>query len=316
MSLGPRSVVVIGAGGVVGKLLLTRLRDDPNVKRVIACGTTKPTGLRRRTPFVELDLANPDSVVTLAEHIDKADIDTLVYMGYLADDGVSTEKHRVEVSRLIDTLERRSVPKAIFASTTAVYGPLEGHSAHLSETTPLPGETDSEWVNDKLEAERMLSEYAEVSDSVISVLRFALVLGPTVSSFMTTYLAQRSVPTLRDLDPPLQFIHEEDVAGAIHHAIKRDGKGPFNIVGDGALPLSIALRMGRRRSAPVPRSTSGPLSRVLWEGQSAEVPPILMDLFRYIWVADGSHVTQELGYHPDFSSKETLEAFYRARAQA
>jgi len=297
-------------------MLRATLLEDPAIRNVVSIGPTRPNRLPRKVSFFELSLEEPDASDKIADIIDEQDIDTLLYMGYLSDAGTAEFSQTDEVNVVLKSLTRRHVPKAIFASSTAVYGALPTDPTHLVERTPLALNAESPWVIDKVQSEQAIQNFIYETDTMLTTLRFALVLGPTVNNFMTDYLGQTSVPIIRDLDPTLQFVHEEDVAKAFYLAVHHDVEGSFNIVGDGALPLSVGLRIGRRRPSSVPELSAAPLSQVLWEGDKVDPQPVLADMFTYIWVADGELASHEISFQPSFSTKETLEAFYRARREA
>ena len=303
--------MILGASGVVGRLLIDRLAEDASVERIIAAAVEAPAELPDKAEFIGIDLLNPSAVNVISDAVDSDDIDAVVHMGYLSDRSESQERQADETRHILDALRRRPVPRAVFCSSTTVYGALPGDPTHLSEDTPLVQDAHSQWVLDKVTVEVLLRDFLLDCDATVSVLRFALLLGPTIRNFVTDYLRRTAVPVVAGLDPPVQFLNERDAASAIHHVLGRDCDGPFNIVGDGALPLSVALRIGRRRSAPVPELGSYPLHQALWEPDIVEAPDVLQDLFRYVWVADGSRIAQQTGYSPRHSTKETVEEFYK-----
>ena len=47
-------------------------------------------------------------------------------------------------------------------------------------------------------------------------------------------------------DPRWQFVHEDDIAGALHHAVTHELPGIYNVAADGVLALSeIAGLLGK-----------------------------------------------------------------------
>ena len=313
MAIGSRSVALLGASDVIGRLLLDRLAEDVGIERIVVTGKERPEGLPKKASFVSMDVMSDVAIDRLADLIDDKDLDTIVHMGFLTARKEMQERQREATAQIIRALARRPVPKIIFTSTTAVYGALPGDPTHLSETAPLVQDPNSDWVRDKVAAEHIIGDFRLESDSTITTLRFALPLGPTIDTFMTRYLKRKAVPVVMGIDPPVQFVHERDVAAAIHHSITAAADGVFNIVGDGALPLSVALRIGRRRSAPVPELGSYPLHHALWEPDIIEAPSVLQDLFRYVWVADGTKAAKVMKFSPRHSTKETVEDFYKPK---
>ncbi len=313
MRLGTRSVTILGSGGVVGGYLLNKLAEDKAVSSIVVADPKAPEGMPRKASHELLDLTLDSSIDMLAELIDRADPDTLIHMGYLNDRDETQEAHSAETARIIKALSRRPVPKVIFISSTVVYGAVPGDPTHLSERTLLSETPHSDWVRDKVDSEKAIKDFLLDSDAIVTILRLALPLGPTISNFMTRYLRRKAVPVVMGVDPSVQFIHERDAAAAIQHCIHHDHDGPFNIVGDGALPLSVALRIGRRRSAPVPELGSYPLHHALWDPDIVEAPDVLQDLFHYIWVADGTRARTVMKFNPRHSTKETVEDFYKPK---
>lgn len=312
MSVGSRSVAVTGAGGVVGRLLVAELEADPAVRRVLALDLPpQPEGLGRKSSFRPLDLGGPDAAAELADAIDDADVDTVLHLGYLSETPAAAERQEREIGVIVEALHRRPVPKLVVVSTTAVCGALPGDPTHLGETAPLAVAPESEWLRDKVAAERALGRFTLDTDTVVTILRFALVLGPHVKTFMTDYLERSAVPIVIGSDPPVQFLHELDAVRALQGVVKRDYEGVYNIVGDGAVPLSVALRIGRRRVAPLPGLGSYPLTQLLWDAELVDTPAVLRDLFKFVWVADGGKALDEMAFQAQYSTKETIEDFYR-----
>lgn len=311
--MGSRSIIILGCDGVVGRFLLELLAEDHRVKNVVAIDAQAPPNLPAKAKGLGMDLHSDEAIDQLAAVIDREDIDTVCYLGYLSDRKNVQEKQVDEVERVVKVLQRRSLPKVIFASSTTVYGALPGDPTHLDETTPLAVDAQSGWVRDKVKSEQVIQEYMLEAEGTVTTLRFGIPLGPTVHNFMTDYLYRKAVPVVMGQDPPVQFIHERDVAAALHHAISNDHDGPYNIVGYGALPLTVALRIGRRRSAPVPELGSYPLHHALWDPDILDAPVVLQDLFRYVWVADGTRANRVMKFTPERSTKETCEDFYKNR---
>ena len=312
MAFRSRTVLILGAGGIVGRQLLELLAEDSEISKVVATHHERVTDLPGKPLFVRLEPNDESAVQAIADLIDEHDVDTIIYMSYLSDRTSVQETTADEAKWVHKALLKRPMPKVIFVSTTCAYGALPGDPTHLNEDTPLAEDPQSAWVADKVAAERVYQDYILDADGTVTILRMALVLGPEVSNFMTDYMKRRAVPVIMNQDPQVQFLHERDAAASIHHALGKDCDGPYNVVGDGALPLSVALRIGRRRSAQVPEFGSYPLHHALWEPDIIEAPAVLHDLFRFIWVADPQRTHNEIKFSPRRSTKETLEDFYRA----
>jgi UDP-glucose 4-epimerase len=96
-------------------------------------------------------------------------------------------------------------------------------------------------------AEEAVAEFAAARPGTgVTVLRAADVLGDDQRSSPLTLLGLPVVPGLLGFDPRLQFIHEDDVIGALLHVVRHDLPGTFNAAADGVLTLSeIATLLGK-----------------------------------------------------------------------
>ncbi len=277
------------------------------MERVVALDAQATAPAVPRAITRTIDLASPGS---LADAIDRDDVDTLVHLGYLAGAGAQGDSLPV-LDAIVAAVAVRPIPKLVFTSSTTIYRALPGDPTYSDEDTVLATDARSEWVQDKVRADRRIRELALEVDAAVTCLRFGLVVGTPVRTFITEYLGRKAVPVVDGQDPSLQCVHERDVVSALVHAVKSTQEGTYNIVGEGALPLSMALRAGRRRAAPVPELGSYPLHPALWEPDLDKVPEAIHDLFRFNWVADGSRAHDEFEFQSQVSSRETVDDFYR-----
>jgi UDP-glucose 4-epimerase len=148
---------------------------------------------------------------------------------------------------------------------------------------------------------------------LVTVLRTAPLLGPTVRNAITSYLARKLVPTMMGFDPLVQFLHEADAIAAMHLAVMRDAPGTYNIVGDGVVPLSMAIRLAGRVSAPVPHPIAETLTGLGWISQLVQAPPSFLRYLRFLCVADGRKARSEMGFRAAYSTREAVIDFARAQ---
>ncbi|MDP3834704.1 MAG: epimerase, partial [Hydrogenophaga sp.] len=116
-------------------------------------------------------------------------------------------------------------------------------------------------------------------------------------------------------DSPFVFVWDEDVTGAILHAISGRGQpGCYNLAGDGALTLfEIAERLHKKpRVLP-----AGLLRTALRVGSALGISrygPEQLDFLRYRPVLLNTALKERFGYQPRKTSAEAFEAFVAARA--
>ena len=113
------------------------------------------------------------------------------------------------------------VGHVVLRSFTAVYGAHGRNPAFLTEDRPLQPNLSLGWVRDKLEAEQHAASFARrYTGMKITVLRFAPLFGPGVSTFYTAIFDHRLVPVLMGYDPLVQLLHP-----TMRWAFSRRGRG-------------------------------------------------------------------------------------------
>ena len=115
----------------------------------------------------------------------------------------------------------------------------------------------------------------------VTLLRAANVIGPHVSSPLTSYFRLPVIPTVLGYDPRLQFLHESDLIGVLRHAVVHDVAGTFNVAGDGVLVLSQAIRRLQRASVKLPGFAVGNLGSLLRSARMADFSPEQLGLLTY-----------------------------------
>ena len=85
-------------------------------------------------------------------------------------------------------------------------------------------------------------------DVRVTMVRAANVIGPHVTSPLTSYFRLPVIPTVAGFDPRLQFLLANDLIAALTHGVVTDVGGTFNVAGDGVLLLSQAVDTTRMRT--------------------------------------------------------------------
>ena len=309
-----RTVALTGADGFLGRNLIGLLEEDPRTSRIVAIDVRAPSTAGPKTRFYRVDLTEPTADARLSELLAAEEVDTFVHLAFLASPTYATawahELQSVGTLHVLDACRAQHVRKFVLWSETLLYGPHPDNPNFLTEHHRLRGLPGSSFLSDRIEAERETQRFAEENpDRVVTTLRLAPMLGPTVQSYVTRWLSHRFVPTVMGFDPLLQFVHELDAVAAFVLAIDRDVPGTFNVVGDGVLPVSTTLKLAGRVSLPVPLFLARQANALLWAAHLNEAPPAFLDYLRYLCVADGARARDELGFRPAFTSREAVLDF-------
>ena len=262
-------VLLTGANSSIGRLLAHELdRDQAATDSVLALGTDEQPYYFRdyheeRFDYRVVNLAKTrqQRELFLSEAMKRAQIDTVVHLGFLAPSrsgqGETPLEAAVEGTRqfLNHCLETPSITKFVFLSGSLVYRLRPWTSACIEEDSELnfdPGVDP--WTRARVDADMLHRAKMDNGRMRIIVLRPAPILGRHVSSHLNNFLESYVVTTLAGFDPMMRPIHVFDLRDAIRVSIRREVQGVFNVAGPDILPLSELCRLSGRPvvSAPYP----------------------------------------------------------------
>jgi UDP-glucose 4-epimerase len=308
-------VVVTGATGDVGHLVLPRLLADEGVESVIAVDIAKPPD-HEKLSYERIDFTRHDADEALTDVLRASPVDAVYHLSFLygprRDAGMAHEVEVIGTMRVLEALSRAPVPRLIVPSLTALYGARPSHPALLREDSPLLGCPESRFISDKVDVERQIERFREAQPDVhVIVLRMAPIVGPTMDNPLTRLISKSVVPTLFGFDPLLQTLNEEDATRALHLALRTERAGTFNIV-SAPSPLSTLIRAAGNTVLPLPGPLARRALRALNSWGGIGVPMPLLDYIHYGWVADDARARHELGFTPAHRSLDAAAALRRA----
>ena len=312
-----RVVAITGASTFLGGELVRRLEEDTRYAKVLLLDVREPPVLAEgttKTRFFPIDLTQPTIDGEIATLLAREDVDTVVHGAFLAHPTHATEwAHELEdvgTMHVLNACAAAAPQRFVMVGTTMTYGAYPHNPNYLPETAELHGHRDSRFINDKVRADKQAQRFArENPDTEVAVLRFAPILGPTISNLHTRFFARLAAPVMAGHDPLFQFVHELDAAWALKLAVDGDATGPFNIVGKGVLPYTTVLALMGRVALPMPYLIARQGAKALWATQILSSPPSFLDYLLYVCVADGTKAQRELGFTARFSIKRTILDF-------
>lgn len=313
-----RVVALTGAASFLGTNLVGLLEEDDRVKRIVAIDVKALPTAGRKTRTYDVDLTQPSAEARLGEILTAERTDTLVHLAFLSSPTHAAawahELESVGTMHVLVAARRAQVPKLVAWSQTLLYGAHPTNPNFLSEQHPLRASAKEPFFADKIEAEGEAHRFGQrVPGSVVTILRTAPILGPTVDNYVTHYLSRKLVPTMMGFDPLVQFVHEVDAIAAFKLAVDRDVPGTYNVVGEGVLPLSTVIKLAGRIAVPVPHPIAETVTAAGWAAQIAEAPPSFLKYLRFLCVADGQKAWETMGFRPAYTTREALLDFTSAQ---
>jgi len=138
----------------------------------------------------------------------------------------------------------------VLASSAAVYGAHPSNPLPIPETHPPAPNAECPYAWHKLEAEQLCRDTGSCG-----VVRLCAVVGPHADPAVRKAAAgyRRAVPALRGSEPALQFLDEDDAAGALLAAGWRRLSGVWNVATTDWLDATDLARVAGGRVIRLPR---------------------------------------------------------------
>jgi len=313
-----RSVLVTGAAGYIGSLVIESLAADPRgLERIVATDIREPAAgdLPGGVTWVTLDVRSPDlGDVILAHHID-----TVVHLAAIVTPGPGQTRelmYSVDVEgtkNVLDACLVGGVRKVIITSSGAAYGYHADNLRMVYEDHPLRGNVEFAYSDHKRIVEQMLAEYREHHPELEQLIfRVGTILGESVSNQITALFEKRVVVGLQGSPTPFVFIWDRDVVGVIEAGIHGSGVGIYNVAGDGTMTLrEIARRLNKPYVTLPPGLVAGALS-VLQRFGLTRYGPEQVGFLQYRPVLANDRLKSDFGYTPRRTSREVFDLYVRS----
>ncbi len=243
------AVAVTNASGPTGLAVTRALRDDPDVRSVVAVDTRRGAveGVSWRigdasSPSVVRHLEGVDAIVHLACADDLGP--TLLL------DGRARRAKTVRAAQAVVTAAAAVGASHVVVVTSAmVYGAPPDNPVPIPEGAELAATPDDGLVGDLLEVEQVAAS-AERSYPGLRVARVrpAALVGPGVDTVITRHFEAPRLLTLKDDRMAWQFCHVDDLASAVALCVAQGLEGPLTVASPGALnQTAVEAVTGMRR---------------------------------------------------------------------
>jgi len=300
-----KRVLVTGLSTHWGGRVAQALERNSEIETIIGVDRRPPKVELQRTEYVQV----ADSHSLIRRIVEAAEIDTVVDTRLVVDGTVTSARlaHENNVIGTMNVLAAcQGIRKLVFKSSAHYYGCEQDDPAFFSETMRRAHPPRTRLEKDINEAESAVRDFRHRNpDTIVTVLRFASGLGGGRPSSSARMLGLPAVPAILGFDPRLQFIHDDDIANALEHAVRHDLDGVFNAAADGVLALSEVVSLLGKRLAPVLSPWATGLTAAPLRRAGVPLTAELLRLLRFGRALDNRRL-KATGFRYRYTTRETV----------
>ena len=323
------SIAVTGAAGAVGSRVVECLRHTDGVHRVVAIDRVPPRRPRRRPPVDDAvddaidgdgDRDREAGTADVSVEVERHAVDLLsatpeLFEGcdsvvHLAEDGARRADGRLAGSvldRVLDTADEVGCNHAVLLSSALVYGAYPDNPVPITEDQRRRPIAELSHAVIKAAMEERVATWAERSGTEAAVLRPTATLSEGDSSWIGAAL--RAATTVRSdgVDPPVQFLHHDDLAAAVALAARDRLDGAFNVAPDGWIGAEAFRDLRGETSVRLPEQVADWPLRMAKTLANRSLLDGLEPYVRHPWVVSNDRM-RRAGWQPAFSNEEAFVA--------
>lgn len=305
-------VAVTGVSGYIGAQLMARLAAHPSVEAIIGVDARPPRQSPPKLTFVRHDITKPFDGLFAQHRVDAA-----VHLAFV----VAPTRREAWAARInvdgtrhfLRACGQGNLGYLLYLGSTSVYGAHADNPVPLTEDAPLRPNPRFQYARDKATTERLFDEYAKSHpNSKVTVLRGAPVMGPGGAKAIGAKVFQPVMVRMLGRNPPVQFLHEDDLTAILVMLLEREAPGTYNVAADGTVPYSRVAKMAKRPMIALPKSLLGGVMDLAWKLRLQQQSNSAgLDYIAYPWVASNEKLKQATGFRYRYTTEQTIESFLR-----
>ena len=298
----PARVVVTGAHGSVGRRVVIRLAGQHPSVAVVAIDKEASPAPYNSVTTKQADLADADLGALFSG------ADSVVHLASTATAGTlnpaEVELEAALLHRVLDAVSSAGVPHLVVMSSAMVYGAWRDNPVPITEDATVRPIPDFDWAVQRHRLEGLAQQWATGPGRSVTVLRPAAVVAEARLGRLAHTLRAARSGLAADGDPPVQYLHADDLAAAVVTAVNARYDGILNVAPDGWIPPdTLAELEGPRPRLRVPSHLARLLSALRWRSGWAPTPPGVVPYTIHPWVVANDRL-RALGWRAAYTNEE------------
>jgi UDP-glucose 4-epimerase len=309
-----KNIAITGISGYIGTRLLSHLDGIDTVQKIIGIDIKQPAFKSAKLKFYRQDILEP-----FGDLFTENEVDTAVHLAFVlrpTRDRASAQQIDVGGTlNFVRACRQAGVGHILYLSSHTVYGAHRDNPIPLTEDSPPRPVPDFQYSLDKARTEQILRDFGKSDRNLTStILRSCPVIGPNAIGSAPTIMFKPPVMIGVDrFDPPMQFVHEDDLIKVIETLLAQKRGGVFNVAGRGELRYSEVAGMVGKKLLRLPDGLLKFLIRMSWALHlQSESPVSGLEFVKYPPVVSTDKLTRETGFRFQYSTKEALSSFVSA----
>lgn len=293
------SITVSGASGAIGRRVVRQLAADPEIHRIVAVDRASPSVVPAKVVTHKIDILSDDlgpvfagtrCVVHLAE------------AGGRQNDGV---RMREIASRVFEAAGEADVRHLVVLSSAMVYGAYVDNPLPMLETQAARPDVDLSYAVAKLALEEQAQEWANQPGRSLTILRPTTTLSERGAGWVAKALRAATSVRPEQVDPPVQFLHHEDLASAVSFVTKRSLPGVYNVAPDGWIGAETFRELAGDPGIRLPANVGRTVLDTARRYGVGSVPVGIEPYVQHPWVVANDKL-RDAGWVPAFSNEEAF----------
>jgi nucleoside-diphosphate-sugar epimerase len=294
------TVLVTGAAGNVGRRVTTALLARRSVEAVLAVDRAPMPAPPAGVEVHSLDLAAPGAPEQLAALAKGAS--SFVHLAWQpgGKSNLSVLRGVLEAAAAVEPAQ------VVHMSSATVYGAHPDNPVPLTEEMAPRPNPELPYAVEKLAAEVLVGQWAKEHPATsVVVLRPACTVG-TAGHPVYGALAACHRPPIGAEGRMVQYLHVDDLAAAVAHAVEQGLSGTYNVAPDGGIREDFAGSLaGGPAMLPLPRALRAAAEQVRLHTWPRRTTRGTRPYMEHSWVVSADKLSLT-GWRPNYSSEQAL----------